>query len=524
MEIVDVREAVNRIDDRATVLVGGSGAGHALPQRFIDELAATFAETGRPRDLTTVRIVGIGDFDQVGFSQLALPGLMRRTIGSNIGNEPALGEMVEADQLEAYSFPQGVLSQLCREIAAGRPGLVTHVGLHTYVDPRMTGGRQNAVTTDDLVEVVELAGREWLFYRAFPVDVAVIRGTTCDEDGNLTMEDEAVQGEMLSMAMAARNSGGIVIAQVKQLAGRHSLPQRAVRVPGALIDLVYVDPEQRQTYATSHSPYYAGAMRRPVQSPRELPVDVRKVIARRSLMEFSPGSICNLGFGISQLIGEVAWEEGVADDLVLTVEQGIFGGVPVAGNEGGAGFNYQAMIDQPYMFDFYDGGGLDVASLSFAEIDAAGNVNVHAFSGRIRGPGGFPNISARTPLLCFVGTLTAGGLRLDFGEGRPQVETEGSFAKFVPEVREISFNAQVAREVGQRVVYITERAVFELTEAGVTVVELAEGMDLEKDVIANMGFRPHVPDEVRTMDPRLFSSAPLGLAADFAARKERRDG
>ena len=225
------------------------------------------------------------------------------------------------------------------------------------------------------------------------------------------MEGEAVQGEMLAMAMAARNSGGIVIAQVRQLAPRGSLPLRDVKVPGALVDHVYVDPDQWQTYITQDSPYYAGALRRPVTPEPPLPLDVRKIIARRSLLEFPPGAICNLGFGISQLIGRVAWEEGITDQLVLTVEQGIFGGVPVAGNEGGAGFNYQAMIDQPYMFGFYDGGGLDVASLSFAEVDAVGNVNVHAFEGRVRGPGGFPNISARTPRINFVGTLTAQGLR-----------------------------------------------------------------------------------------------------------------
>ena len=308
-------------------MIGGSGAGHALPQRFIDELAAVFTETGRPRDLTTVRVVGIGDFADRGFSQLGLPGLMRRTIGSNIGNEPRLGALVEANEIESYSFPQGVLSQLMREIAAGRPGLVTQVGLGTYVDPRQTGGKQNARTTEDLVEVVTLRGREWLLFHAFPIDVAVIRGTTADEDGNLTMEGEAVQGEMLAMAMAARNSGGIVIAQVRQLATRGSLRMRDVKVPGALIDHVYVDPDQWQTYITQDSPYYAGALRRPVRPEPPLPLDVRKIIARRSLLEFPPGAICNLGFGISQLIGRVAWEEGITDQLVLTVEQGIFGGV-----------------------------------------------------------------------------------------------------------------------------------------------------------------------------------------------------
>ncbi len=284
---------------------------------------------------------------------------------------------------------------------------MTQVGLGTYVDPRQTGGKQNARTTEDLVEVVTLRGREWLLFHAFPIDVAVIRGTTADEDGNLTMEGEAVQGEMLAMAMAARNSGGIVIAQVRQLATRGSLPMRDVKVPGALVDHVYVDPDQWQTYITRDSPYYAGKVRRPVTPEPPLPLDIRKIIARRSLLEFPRGAICNLGFGISQLIGRVAWEEGITDQLVLTVEQGIFGGAPVAGNEGGAGFNYQALIDQPYMFDFYDGGGLDVASLSFAEVDAEGNVNVHAFEGRVRGPGGFPNISARTGSINFVGTMTA---------------------------------------------------------------------------------------------------------------------
>jgi propionate CoA-transferase len=515
-KVISVREAVGLVRDRATVVIGGSGAGHALPQRFIDELAAVYEAEGRPRDLTTVRVVGIGDFADRGFSQLGLPGLMRRTIGSNIGNEPRLGALVEQNLLEAYSFPQGVLSQLMREIAAGRPGLVTAVGLGTYVDPRQTGGKQNACTAEDLVEVVTLRGREWLLFHAFPIDVAVIRGTTADEDANLTMEGEAVQGEMLAMAMAAKNSGGIVIAQVRQLASRGSLRTRDVKVPAGLIDHVYVDPDQWQTYITQDSPYYAGAQRRPTVAQDPLPLDVRKVIARRSLLEFPPGAICNLGFGISQLIGRVAWEEGITDQLVLTVEQGIFGGVPVAGNEGGAGFNYQAMIDQPYMFDFYDGGGLDIASLSFAEVDAEGNVNVHAFEGRVRGPGGFPNISAKTPRINFVGTLTAKGLELEFNDGL-RIVRDGEVGKFVPKVREISFSGKLARERGQRVRYITDRAVFALEDDGLALIEVAPGIDVERDVLARMGFRPRVADDLRTTDPRAYAQGPMGLAADFAA-------
>jgi propionate CoA-transferase len=516
-KVIGVREAVGKIQDGATIVIGGSGAGHALPQRFIDELATVYTEEGRPRDLTTVRVVGIGDFADRGFSQLGLPGLMRRTIGSNIGNEPRLGALVEDNQLEAYSFPQGVMSQLMREIAAGRPGLVTHVGLGTYVDPRQTGGKQNACTTEDLVEVVTLRGREWLLFHAFPIDVAVIRGTTADEDGSVTMDGEAVQGEMLAMAMAARNSGGIVIAQVRELAPRGSLRQRDVKVPGALVDHVYLDPEQWQTYITRDSPYYAGRLRKPVADEPPLPLDVRKIIARRSLLEFPPGAICNLGFGISQLIGRVAWEEGITDRLVLTVEQGIFGGVPVAGNEGGAGFNYQAMIDQPDMFGFYDGGGLDIASLSFAEVDADGNVNVHAFEGRVRGPGGFPNISARTPRINFVGTLTAQGLELAIDGDGVRVVTEGTLPKFVTKVREISFNGRLALERGQHVRYVTDRAVFALDGDGLVLTEVAPGIDVDRDVLGRMGFRPRIADDLRQMDGRLYASGPMGLAADFRA-------
>jgi propionate CoA-transferase len=320
---------------------------------------------------------------------------------------------------------------------------------------------------------------------------------------------------MLAMAMAARNSGGIVIAQVRQLATRGSLPMRDVKVPGALVDQVYVDPDQWQTYITRDSPYYAGKVRRPVTPEPPLPLDIRKIIARRSLLEFPRGAICNLGFGISQLIGRVAWEEGITDQLVLTVEQGIFGGAPVAGNEGGAGFNYQALIDQPYMFDFYDGGGLDVASLSFAEVDAEGNVNVHAFEGRVRGPGGFPNISAKTGSINFVGTMTARGLDIAI-DGGVRIASEGSLQKFVPRVKEISFNGTLARERGQQVRYVTERAVFQLADDGLVLTEIAPGIDLERDVLGQMGFRPRVAEDLRTMDARIYATGAMGLAADFS--------
>ena len=334
------------------------------------------------------------------------------------------------------------------------------------------------------------------------------------------MEDEAVRGEMLAMAMAARNSGGIVIAQAKRLAAARSMPARSVVVPGALVDIAYLDPEQTQTYATVHSPYYSGALRRPSTDAGDPPpLDVRKVIARRSLLEFRPGDICNLGFGISQMIGAVSWEEGIADRLVLTVEQGMFGGVPVAGNEGGAGFNFQAMIDQPYMFDFYDGGGLDIASLSFAQIDSVGNVNVHKFPGRLRGPGGFPNISSRTGRICFVGTLTTSGLNVEVADGRLRIESEGTLHKFVESVDEVSFSGVTASRRGQQVRYITERAVFELRDGRVTLIEVAEGLDPETDVIAHMGFVPEISDELTTIDKRVFLEGPMGLADEFRVNR-----
>ncbi|NNC39788.1 MAG: 3-oxoacid CoA-transferase [Acidimicrobiia bacterium] len=520
MKLVSAEDAARLVPDGATVIVGGSGAGHAVPQKFIDALATLYREEGKPRDLTTVRVVGIGDFAERGFSQLALPGLMRRTIGSNIGNEPELAKLVADGSIEAYSFPQGVLSQLCREIAAGRPGLITKVGLHTYVDPRQTGGKQGAAQ-EDLVEVVQLAGQEWLLFRSFPIDVAVIRGSRIDEDGNLTLDQEAINGEMLAMAMAARNSGGGVIAQAGDLVPSGSLIPRRVQVPGALIDFAFIDPDQTQTYLTDYSPYLAGAERmvEPSEAP-ETPLVVRKVIARRSLLEFGRGQVANLGFGISQSIGAIAQEEGVADLLVLTVEQGVFGGVPVAGDDGGAGFNYQALIDQPYMFDFYDGGGIDMASLSFAEVDEAGNVNVHAFGDRLRGPGGFPNISYGARKVCFVGTLTTGGMRVTIEDGSIRVVTEGATRRFVDRVREITFSGSVAAERGQDVRYITERAVFELAEGVVTMIEIAEGLDPEADVIAHMGFRPAISPTLSRIDPAVFLPGRMGLRRRLAGEDE----
>ena len=521
--VIDSTFAAGLIGDGARVLVGGSGGGHAVPEAIIVALAERFRAAGRPRDLTLMSVVAIGDWNDSGFGRLAVPGLLRRVVSAGFNNCPRIGALAAADQIEAYTLPQGVLSQLCRDMAAGRPGLLTRTGLHTFVDPRLGGGRQSPRTTEDLVEVVSLHGDEYLFYRALPIDVAVIRGTTADERGNVTMEREAYFGEQLSIAAAARRNGGIVICQVSRLAAAGTLPGKQVKVPGALVDYLVVDPGQWQTYVTEYDPAYAGELRRPDGAIPTLAFDVRKVIARRAAGELFPGAIVNLGFGVSNGIALVAAEEGIHRELTLTVEQGIIGGVPAGGNDAGAGANYDAMVDQPYQFDFYDGGGLDVAFLSFAEVDAEGNVNVSRFGSIVNGPGGFINISQGARKVVFSGTLTADGLdvRPD-GQGALSLEREGRVRKWVPAVQQVTFSGRYALERGQEVMYVTERAVFRLTPEGMALLEVAPGIDAERDVEGQIGFPIRRASTLRAMDARLFRPEPMGLASDFRARGPRR--
>jgi propionate CoA-transferase len=522
-EVIDFPTAAALIQDGDRVLVGGSGGGHAVPEAFIVALAERFRATGRPRDLDLLCVVSIGDWKETGFNRLALPGLVRRVVAAGLNNCPRIGAMAAADEIEAYTLPQGVLAQLCRDMAAGRPGLLTRTGLHTFVDPRQGGGKQSPRTTEDLVEVVTLHGEEYLFYRALPFDVAVIRGTTADERGNVTTEHEAYHGEQFSIAAAARRNGGIVICQVARLAAAGTLPGKQVKVPGALVDYVVVDPGQWQTYVTPFDPAYAGEIRPPDSALPTIPFDIRKVIARRGAFELFPGAIVNLGFGVSNGIAAVAAEEGLYRDVTLTVEQGIVGGVPAGGNDAGAGRNYDAMVDQPDQFDFYDGGGLDLAFLSFAEVDARGHVNVSRFGSVVNGPGGFVNISQGARKVVFSGTLTAGGLEIEpDGQGGVRLVREGRVPKWVPEVQQITFNGRYALERGQEVLYVTDRAVFRLTREGLALVELAPGVDLERDVRARIGFPIVVPAPPRPMDPRLFRPGPMGLLPEFRARPSPR--
>lgn len=517
--VVTADEAAQLVATGDTLLIGGSGAGHSVPDTLIGAIAKRFLAEGAPRNLTTVHPVGLGDRANRGIGHLAHEGLLKRVVCGTLVDSPPVERMAAANTIEAYTLPQGCLSQLTREMAAGRPGLTTHVGLHTFVDPRHGGGRQSKLATEDLVELTTVGNKEYLFFKSFHVDVALIRGTTADEDGNITMEHEAVFGEMISMAQAARRAGGIVIAQVKRMALRGTLPPKQVKIPGMLVDLIVVDPAQTQTFFTAHDPAYAGEIKVPLGHIAALPFSVRKIVARRASLELYSGAICNLGSGISTGIASLAAEENAIDDVVLTNEQGLIGGVPATGNEPGAGRNYQAMVDQPYQFDFYDGGGLDLAFLSFAEVDAACNVNVSRFGDKIVGPGGFINISQNAKTILFSGTFTAGGLDMSWPNGRTHIAREGAEKKFVRQVQQVTYSGALAAQNGQRAFYITERAVFRRNEAGrLELIEIAPGIELERDIFAQMQFKPDVSPALKEMDERIFRPEAMGLAAIIAGK------
>ncbi|MDD9148182.1 acyl CoA:acetate/3-ketoacid CoA transferase [Sporolactobacillus sp. CQH2019] len=512
-KIVSSAEAANLIKDGQSIAVGGF-VGFATAEEVLGALEKRFLTTGSPKNLFVMNCAGVGDKKDRGMNHFGHEGFVRKVYCGHIGLAPKLANLVSENKVECYIVPQGVTTHILRAIAGKKPGVITHVGLKTYADPRVEGCRANDISKEEVVELIKIDNKEYLRYKPFPVNVAIIRGTTADENGNITVEKEALFSEQIQMAQAAKNSGGIVIAQVERIARKGSLNPQYVKIPGICVDfLVVAKPENHcQSFVdSSFNPSWSGQIKVPVDRLEKMKLNQRKVCARRAAMELRRGAVVNLGIGVPDGVANVAAEEGLSDQLVLTIESGAIGGIPAGGLGIGASLNPEAIIDQDYNFDFYDGGGLDICYLGLAEADEDGNLNVSKFSGRVVGPGGFINISQNSKKLVFCGTFTASGLKTEISDGRLKIIQEGRNKKFKKHVEQITFSGEYAAEAGQKVFYITERAVFELRKEGMVLIEIAPGVDLEKDVISQMEFRPIIAENLKIMDERIFKDEPMNL-------------
>jgi propionate CoA-transferase len=510
-KIVAAEEAVRLIHDGDMLICSGFGVV-GVPDELAVALERRFLDTGGPRDLTLMFGGGPGDGKEQGANRLAHEGLIRRAIGGHWGLVPKLGELALANKIEAYNLPLGVISHLYREIAAGKPGNLSPVGLGTFVDPRLEGGKVNSFTQEDLIEVTTLGGQELLFYKAPKPNVAFIRGTTADADGNIALDREALTQDTLAIAMATKNSGGLVIAQVEYITELGAMLPRQVKVPGILVDCVVVaKPEHHwQTYGTQYHPALSGEIRVPLDALPPMALDERKVIARRASFELMPNAVVNLGIGMPEGVANIAAEERLLPYMTLTAEPGVVGGVPGSGLNFGTSTNASAQLDMNQQFDFYDGGGLDLAVLGLAECDARGNINVSRFGTKLAGAGGFINITQNSRSVVFVGTFLAGGLKVAVGDGQIKILNEGRHKKFVERIDQVTFSGEYAAKNGKKVLYVTERCVLALTPEGLELTEVAPGIDIERDILPHMAFHPIIKDP-RPMDARIFRPEPMGL-------------
>lgn len=515
-KVISADEAIALIRDNDVVTTTGF-VQSCIPEALHAALEKRFVETQHPRDLTLIMTAGAGDSKGLGTGRFHHEGLLKRVIAANFGRMPKVAQAAQENKILGYNLPQGVISQLYRACASGQPGLFSKVGLYTYVDPRFGGGKVNEVTTEDIVKYHNIQGEEWLFYIATKIDVAFIRGTSADPSGNISMEKEALVLDNLAQAMAAHNNGGLVIAQVERIVEQGSIKPKDVHVPGILVSAVVVaDPPEmhRMNYGVIYNPALAGEIRVPVEKLAKMPLDERKVIARRAAFELPPNGVVNLGVGAPEGIAAVANEEKLTPYITLTTEAGAIGGVLASGSSFGAATNADCIIQQNQQFDFYDGGGLDMTCLGMAECDLQGNVNTSKFGGRLNGCGGFINISQNARLVVFAGTFTNGGLRVEIADGKVNIVQEGRNKKFLNSVEQITFSGKFAQKRKQPVYYVTERCVFQLKEKGLELIEVAPGVDIDKHILPFMDFKPIINEPV-LMDKRIFIDEPMGLMNDL---------
>jgi acyl CoA:acetate/3-ketoacid CoA transferase len=524
-------DAARLIPDGAIVAISSS-SGLNAPDRVMRAIGERFAREGQPRGLTTLHPIGTGDmYGIAGIDHLAHPGLLKRVIAGSYPSGPsslpmpAIWRLIVEDTVEAYNLPSGLIFDILRAGAAGGPGVLTQVGLDTFIDPRREGGRMNRAAHDELVRLVEFDGGEWLHLRPLAPDVAIIRGTSADRRGNISMEHEAAPLGTFDLALAARNAGGLVIAQVKRLETEGPLPARQVHVPCSLVDVVVVDPDQVQATETSYDPALSGEIRVDLSALEAEPFGIEKVIARRAAMELAVGDVAALGFGVCALVPRILLEENLHGQVTWTIEQGPVGGVPVTGFAFGCAFNADAIIPSPQQFTFFQGAGFDCGFVSFLQIDQTGNVNVSKLAKRpylTAGVGGFIDITARGRRLVFAGTFTTAGLDVAIDDGRLAIRQEGKIQKLVPEVEQVTFSGRRGREQRQEVTIVTERCVLRQTERGLCVTEIAPGVELARDVLGQAGFPLAVSPGLTEMDPRLFRPEPIGLELRAARRPWRR--